>query len=283
MPSMRRNSIAATVVLTALSALGRGAEPPPAGAPPAPTAEPAAAAAAASAPVSAPADPVADDASSYAVGLNFGTQLRSGGIERAVKLEPLIQGLKDALDGRTSTTEEQDRARNLVRTGRQALSWHNRQAAREFLARNAAAQGVTTTASGLQYRVLAPGNSEAASPALRDHVTVNYRALLIDGTEFDSSDAHPQAAVFTVGSVLKGWNEALLLMKPGAKWRLFLSPELAYGDYPPPTIPPGAALVFDLELLKVEPPPPMDLPHRKDAPAGKPTAARRPSPPAPAP
>jgi len=70
-------------------------------------------------------------------------------------------------------------------------------------------------------------------------------------------------------------------MKPGAKWRLFLSPELAYGDYPPPTIPPGAALVFDLELIKVESPAPLSLPHRKDASAGKPPTSKSAPPSAP--
>jgi len=275
----KTSPVATALALAALSSLATGAQTPPAATPAATS--PATAPVANSAAV--PADPVADDASSYAVGMSFGMQLRGGGIERAVNPDPLVRGLKDALGGRTITKEEQERAKRLVQSGRQALTYRNRQAAQDFLAKNATAEGVVTTASGLQYRVFEKGDSKATPPALHDRVTVNYRGRLIDGTEFDNSDAHTQAAVFTVGNVLKGWNEALLLMKPGAKWRLFLPPELAYDASPPPIIPPGAALIFDLELVKVESPAPLSPPRRKDAAPGNRPAAKIASPAAPTP
>lgn len=200
-----------------------------------------------------PPDPVADDASSYAVGLNFGVQLKSGGIEHAVVLDSLVRGIKDAMAGHAPTEAEKQQARQLVFVGRTALTERNRREARDFLARNGKNKGVVTTASGLQYQLFEAGSATAPAVVPTDKVTINYRGRLIDGTEFDNSDRHEQAATFTAGGVIKGWQEALRLMKPGAKWRLFVPPELAYGAFPPPTIPPGALLIFDMELLKVEP------------------------------
>jgi FKBP-type peptidyl-prolyl cis-trans isomerase len=101
--------------------------------------------------------------------------------------------------------------------------------------------------------VIEPGDAQRASPAPTDRVTVHYRGRLLDGTEFDNSDSHAQAATFTANSVIKGWREALLLMRPGAKWRLFVPPELGYDLNSPPNIPPGSLLIFDVELTKVEP------------------------------
>jgi FKBP-type peptidyl-prolyl cis-trans isomerase FklB len=119
--------------------------------------------------------------------------------------------------------------------------------------------------SGLQYRVLNKGDSSAKSPGPTDQVTVRYKASLADGTVFDRSDTHDRPAMFRVNSVFKGWQEAFLAMKPGAKWQLFVPPELGYGANSPPGVPPGALLIYELELLQVEPTPPMD-----------PAAARRP-------
>jgi FKBP-type peptidyl-prolyl cis-trans isomerase FklB len=231
------------------------------------------------APASAPAaptpEPVADDASSYAIGLNFGLQLRSGGVDHAVNLDPLMRGVKDALAGKLPSAAEKDQAMQLVRTGRAALTERNHRAAQEFLAKNATVKGVLTTASGLQYQVFSPGESGTLAPTEKDRVTINFRGHLLDGTEFDNSDAHDQAAVFTVGSVIKGWKEALLMMKPGAKWRLYVPPALAYDAYSPPTIPPGSLLIFDLELLKVEAPPNLSDSQHKRAPSGAPSKTPR--------
>ena len=113
-----------------------------------------------------------------------------------------------------------------------------------------------TTSSGLQYRIVKGGDSKAASPQSNDQVTVNYRGLLLDGREFDSSYKRGQPATFSVGGVIKGWREALQLMKPGAQWEIFVPAALAYGANPPPGtgIGPDSTLKFELELLKVTTP-----------------------------
>jgi FKBP-type peptidyl-prolyl cis-trans isomerase len=152
-----------------------------------------------------------------------------------------------------------------MRDARESLTEKNRVAGREFLDRNAKESGVISMPSGLQYKVLNKGDSNAKSPGPTDQVTVRYRASLTDGTVFDRSDTHDRPAMFRVNSVFKGWQEAFLAMKPGAKWQLFVPPELGYGANSPPGVPPGALLIYELELLQVEPAPPID-----------PAAAKRP-------
>jgi FKBP-type peptidyl-prolyl cis-trans isomerase FklB len=118
-----------------------------------------------------------------------------------------------------------------------------------FLAENADKEGVKTTASGLQYKVIEAGSGE--SPKASDSVTVHYRGTLIDGTEFDSSYSRNKPATFRVDRVIPGWTEALKMMKPGAKWQLFIPPGLAYGERGPGPIPPNSTLIFDVELISV--------------------------------
>ena len=142
----------------------------------------------------------------------------------------------------------------MVRGTRSKLGDVNHTAAKSFLAENGKKKDIVTTASGLQYKVLAPGSGD--SPKSTDQVTVNYRGTLLDGTEFDSSYKRGQPASFPVNGVIPGWQEALILMKPGAKWQLFVPPNLAYDLDSPPAIPPGSLLVFDVELLSVKPPQP---------------------------
>jgi FKBP-type peptidyl-prolyl cis-trans isomerase len=121
-----------------------------------------------------------------------------------------------------------------------------------FLAANKAKEGVKTTASGLQYKVLKSGTG--ATPRATDTATVNYKGTLLDGTVFDSSSEHGGPASFPVNGVIKGWTEALQLMKVGDKWQLFIPTELAYSDHPDsPDIPPNAVLTFEVELLDVTP------------------------------
>jgi FKBP-type peptidyl-prolyl cis-trans isomerase len=206
----------------------------------------------------APAAPAAaaDEASSYSIGLVFGSQLHGSGLDDTLSYEAVMRGFKDGMGGKILGEEDKQRAMQLMRAGREALAARNHSSARDFLAKNAAVKGVTTAASGLQYHVFDAGDDKAASPTMADFVTLNYRGQLLDGTEFDNSDNHAQAATFGLNSVIKGWREALLMMKPGAKWRLFVPPELAYDLNSPPGIPPGSMLIFDVELLKVEPSPP---------------------------
>ena len=120
-----------------------------------------------------------------------------------------------------------------------------------FLAENAKKEGVITTASGLQYKVIKSGTGE--SPRLMDTVKVNYQGTLIDGTVFDSSIQRGQPASFPVNRVIPGWTEALQLMKVGDKWQLFIPAKLAYGDQSPTAaIPPNSVLIFEVELLGIE-------------------------------
>jgi len=118
-----------------------------------------------------------------------------------------------------------------------------------FLEKNATAEGVTVTESGLQYKVVEEGSG--ATPKVTDRVRVHYRGTLINGEEFDSSYGRGEPAEFPVNGVIPGWTEALQLMKEGAKYQLVIPSNLAYGERGTPGIPPNATLLFDVELLKV--------------------------------
>src|SRR6266700_280666 len=212
------------------------------------------------------APPVTPEAGSYDIGLMLGSQLEHNGVAPIVSMDAVIRGLKEAVAGRAVTAQERDGALRFMRDAREALTEKNRAAGREFLERNAKEPGVLSMPSGLQYRVLNKGDSSAKSPGPTDQVTVRYRASLADGTVFDRSDTHDRPAMFRVNSVFKGWQEAFLAMKPGAKWQLFVPPELGYGANSPPGVPPGALLIYELELLQVEAAPPLD-PAAKHQPA----------------
>jgi len=189
------------------------------------------------------------NAASYSLGVSMGDQLRSNGIPPdAVNSQRLAQGVHDALSGKAKLSEtDQKNITQLLRSAAEA----NHRAAAKFLAENGKKPGVITTASGLQYRVEAPGNGE--SPKATDEATVNYRGTLLDGTEFDSSYKRGQPATFPVSRVIPGWTEALQLMKPGAKYQLFVPPQLAYDMRPKPGLPPGSLLIFEVELLSFKP------------------------------
>jgi len=222
----------------------------------------------------APAAPAVDEAASYSVGLTFGSQLYGAGAAPGLSMDAMMRGLKDALGGKALTDEDRQRSIQFLQTARAAIGKRNRAAASAFLAQNGGVSGVVTTASGLQYTIVKPGDAKAASPTPSDRVTVLYRGRLLDGTEFDSTDRHGQAATFSVDGVIKGWREALPMMKPGAQWRLFMPPELAYGDNSPPSIPPGSLLIFDVELVKVEPPGVMSPQAPRGQKGAKPAAAK---------
>ncbi len=233
-----------------IPAMAAAAATAPAAAAPAPAAPPATA---------APKPPaVTPEVGSYDVGLMLGSQLEHSGLVPTVSVDTLIRGLKDGIGGHAITAEERDAALRFMHDARDALAEKNRVAGREFLEHNAKQPGVKTMPSGLQYRVLAEGDPRGTSPAPTDQVTVRYRASLADGTEFDRSDTHDRPATFRVNTVFKGWQEAFQAMKPGAKWQLFVPPELGYGTNSPPSVPPGALLVYELELLHVDPAAAMD-------------------------
>ena len=197
-----------------------------------------------------PAEPEAT-APSYSAGLQVGEGMHRAGISTELDIDAFTRGLKDALAGKVSTPADKERLSVLIAAVRTNTVARNHAAARDFLAKNAAVKGVVTTASGLQYKILKSGNAKAPSPTLTDKVTVQYRGTLIDGTEFDSSYARGTPATISVNGVIQGWQEALVLMKPGAKWQLFIPPGLAYDENSRPPIPPGSLLVFEVELVQV--------------------------------
>lgn len=199
---------------------------------------------------SPPVDPAAG---SFSLGLYFGNQLRASGLQGTLALDQFEKAFREGLAGKLATDADKARMTQMLHDGRAAVAAHNREQARDFLAQNAKVDGVVTTASGLQYAVIKPGDQQGNLPKPTDRVTVHYRGRLLDGTQFDSSDAHAMPATFRLnGGVIKGWQEALSLMKQGAEWRVFVPPDLAYGDGGPTQIPPGSLLVFDLELVRVE-------------------------------
>jgi len=227
---------------------------PLAGAQTTPPAAPAAPAAAAPVSPDAPL-PKADDQTSYLFGLTFGEQMHRVGITDEVSIEALTRGLKDGLGGKKSVPGDQQALQTYVRALLDATAARNKAASAEFMARNGKRKGVKTTASGLEYEIITPGDTKARAIIAADQVTVQYRGTLLDGSEFDSSYSRGSPATFTIGGVIKGWQEALLLMKPGAKWKLYVPPELAYGTTPRPGIPPSSVLTFEMELVSVKPPP----------------------------
>lgn len=123
---------------------------------------------------------------------------------------------------------------------------------RAFLEENATAEGVVTTASGLQYKFIEQG-AGGQKPTATDTVTVDYRGTLVDGTQFDSSYDRGTPATFSVGGVIDGWTEALQLMSPGDKVMLYIPPELGYGPNPNgPLLPAGSTLIFEVELISIQ-------------------------------
>jgi FKBP-type peptidyl-prolyl cis-trans isomerase len=242
------------LVLTIRTAHSQQATRPPVQSPQ-PAAAPAGAASAGQ-----PAANTARQQVSYALGRNFAANLRAN--EIVCDLEYLFAGISDVLkNAPPKWTDEQLQPvlqqfgqeieqKAVARFERQAKA--NEAAAAKFLAENAKREGVQTTPSGLQYRVLRPGNG--ASPTLSDKVRCHYRGTLLDGTEFDSSAGGPPAE-FPVAEVIAGWTEALQKMRVGDKWQLFVPVNLGYRMNPPPGsgIEPNSMLIFEIELIEVLP------------------------------
>ena len=196
---------------------------------------------------------------SYSIGYMVGQSMKTDGVE--VDFEKFDQGMQDAIGMETPPLGQQEmkklivdlkkRARDAKMLKIQEQIVKNAQEAEKFLAANGKKEGIKTTESGLQYKVLREGDGIA--PAPEDFVTVNYRGTFTDGREFDSSYAKGEPIRVQVDSVIKGWIEALPMMKPGSKWQIFLPPNLAYGRVGSgEKIPPNKVLVFEMELLKVE-------------------------------
>lgn len=194
---------------------------------------------------------------SYGIGVNIGSRF---GDDLPLDVDAFSVGVRDALEGKDLRMSEEEIMSTLQafqekqvekqREQSQALADKNKAEADAFFAKNADAEGVITTESGLQYQVVSAG--EGGKPGPDDTVEVHYEGKLLDGTIFDSSYKRGETVSFPVNGVIPGWTEALQLMPVGSKWKLFIPPELAYGPGGAgQMIGPNAALVFDVELINI--------------------------------
>ena len=219
------------------------------------------------------------DKVSYSIGMNIGFNLSKQKVD--INPEILAAGIKDAIAGKPQLTQDQVKdvmaqfEKDMEQKQKEAGEKNKTEGAK-FLEENKKKEGVKTTASGLEYKVEKEGTG--AQPKPTDMVTVNYRGTLINGTEFDSSYKRGQPARFPVNGVIKGWTEALQLMKVGSKYQVVVPANLAYGERAvSPEIGPNATLIFEVELLDAKPPP---TPAPQGAPKPTPAAAPK-APPSP--
>jgi len=194
---------------------------------------------------------------SYGIGRQMGDQLAQNGFE-GIDLNAVSEGLKDSYEGKELAVPVADiqAAFNEINTRIQATREAEAKEASAigtaFLAENAKRDGVTVLESGLQYKIIEAGNAESDKPKAESTVRTHYHGTFIDGKVFDSSYDRGEPAEFPVGGVIAGWTEALQLMNTGAKWRLTVPYDLAYGEQGSPGgIPPYATLIFDVELLDI--------------------------------
>ncbi|UAW97475.1 FKBP-type peptidyl-prolyl cis-trans isomerase [Halopseudomonas nanhaiensis] len=229
---MKRNLLAASVALSALTLVGCGEKEPEL--------------------------ETSIQQASYGIGLNMGESLLQDGLDD-IDPQALALGMQDSLEKkeprigeeelRQAFTELQTRAEERAA----GLVNETREANEKYLTENAEREGVTVTDSGLQYEVIESGADGAAKPDADDVVTVHYEGKLVDGTVFDSSLSRGEPVDLPVSGVIPGWVEALQLMQVGDKWKVTIPSDLAYGERSPsPVIPPNSVLVFDMELLGIE-------------------------------
>src|SRR5205823_14050152 len=219
----------------------------------------------------------------YRIGMKHGANLSRKKVDS--NPDVLAAGIKDAIAGKTQLT--QDQVKDVMQQFEKDMEQKQKTAGEKnktdgvkFLEENKKKEGVKTTASGLEYKVLKEGTGP--QPKATDMVTVNYRGTLIDGTEFDSSYKRGQPATFPLNGVIKGWTEGLQLMKQGSKYQFVVPSNLAYGERSVgPDIAPNATLIFEVELLDVKPPPTPAPQASGPAPQGAPKGP--PAPPKPSP
>jgi FKBP-type peptidyl-prolyl cis-trans isomerase FklB len=209
---------------------------------------------------------------SYGIGMQIGKNLKAQGYD--VDVDVLASAIKDAIAGKEMKLTEQESREVLQAYHKELLAKQdqervknaekNRQAGEAFLAANKNKEGVKThtvtlpdgTTAELQYKVITEGTG--AIPKSNDLVTVNYRGTLIDGKEFDSSAKNGAPLKRPANQLIRGWTEALQMMKVGSKWEIYLPSTLAYGDRPAgPLIEPGSALVFEVDLVGIDTPQPL--------------------------
>jgi len=194
----------------------------------------------------------------YIIGMDIGKSLRDQGTD--VDLDSLIEAIRATYNDQelAMTVEEAGQVRKEYIEKMQAEKQAETAAAgqvnlaegQKFLAENATKEGVQTTASGLQYKVVTMGTG--AKPTATNTVKVHYRGTLLDGTEFDSSYARNEPISFALNRVIPGWTEGVQLMPVGSKFMFYIAPDLAYGEGGGGPIPPNSTLVFEVELLDIE-------------------------------
>lgn len=185
---------------------------------------------------------------SYIIGMDIGNNLK----KQSVDADPnsLLRGIQDALSGAKPLLSKEEIQETMVAFQKE-MAEKQKQRGEAFLSENKKKEGIKTLPSGLQYKIIKAGTGK--KPKSNDTVTVNYRGMLIDGTEFDSSFRRGQPATFPVSGVIPGWTEAMQLMAEGAKWELFVPPNLAYGERGAGgLIGPNATLIFEVELISVQ-------------------------------
>ena len=193
------------------------------------------------------------DKVSYALGLGIARQLAGMGASE-VNVDDFAQALKDIFAGKepqVTDQEGQQLVNDFFQNKQAEMAAKAKEAGENFLEENGKKEGVVTLPSGLQYQVLREGNGK--KPKATDKVECHYEGTLIDGTKFDSSYDRGQTATFGLNQVIAGWTEGLQLMQEGAKYRFFIPYTLGYGENGAgQSIPPYAALIFDVELVAVK-------------------------------
>ena len=196
---------------------------------------------------------------SYSIGLNIGSNFKMQSMD--IDVDALAKGIKDAIalnkpllsqkEIQDTMTAFQKEMEAKQQEKMKVVGDKNKKDGEAFLAANKKKDGIKTTASGLQYKVIKEGTGK--KPSAKDTVTVNYRGTMIDGTEFDSSYKRGEATSFPVDQVIPGWTEALQLMKVGSKYELFIPSNIAYGERGAgPQIGPNATLIFEVELVSIK-------------------------------
>ncbi len=194
------------------------------------------------------------DKLSYTIGVNYGKQLKSQKVDVNAKM--IAKAIEDVMaDKDLALSEEEmrgsvDKANQEIQKRAQEDATKNLEASKAFLEKNKSQEGVQTSETGLQMKVLQEGSGP--SPSENNIVVVHYKGTLPDGTEFDSSYKANKPAEFQPKDVIPGWQEGLKKMKKGGKYQLFIPPELAYGATQRPGIPANSALVFEVELLDIK-------------------------------
>lgn len=192
------------------------------------------------------------DSISYAMGVSIATSVQQQKLPE-LNVEKLLKAIEDVFGGqetKLSVKHSQTLLNEYMSALKEKLEMEKLEEMAKFLDENKKKPGVITLPSGLQYKVLKEGTGQ--SPMPRSRVKTHYKGTLMDGTVFDSSYDRGEPLVFGVNQVIRGWQEALVLMKPGAKWMLYIPPYLGYGDRDSGQIPANSILIFEIELLSVE-------------------------------